>query len=588
MKQKNLHERSKKGLMNWYKVDLHIHTPASECYRQAGVTYLDILKRAEEKGLDIIAFTDHNSVRGYSELFSEVRDLELLEHLKRLQPQEGQQLDEYRRLLRRILLLPGFEFTATFGFHVLGVFPPDASVRELEHLILNLGIPFAKLDEGTGEVGATVDVLQAYRLIREAGGMVIAAHANSTHGVALQGLGFGGQTKIAFTQDPNLHALEVTDLESNRHGRTAQFFDGSRPEYPRRMHSIQGSDAHRLDDDPKDRTQFGVGGRAMEFLLPEVSFEALRRVLEGSEFTRTRPYRATTREPFDHVQVAREAGPNIVQSFHETMGRRGGRLHAVLRDVVAFANTNGGMVYIGVSGKASLPVRGVDRPEEAASILRTEVQRRISPQVEVDIAPIKTRGKAVLKVSITPGAEKPYALEGSKIYVRQEAETSLALRDEIIQIVAKQTVVPTPEESEHVREQGPEAAGFRTQPPRTGAEVILSEERKGVRYYVLRDLRNGSVVRDVKLESARRLWRYAISEHMRVAKQQNGIEWHGDLGLRKARKKAGKAKYDLAQIDESGTKHYYYGVTDEGLHGEWKVLVESVQGGQSQGDGATV
>ena len=91
-------------------------------------------------------------------------------------------------------------------------------------------------------------------MIREAGGLVIAAHANSTHGVALQGMSFGGQTRIAFTQDPNLHALEVTDLESASRRSTLRFFDGSKPEYPRRMHLLQGSDAHRLARDPRTRT----------------------------------------------------------------------------------------------------------------------------------------------------------------------------------------------------------------------------------------------------------------------------------------------------------------------------------------------
>ena len=76
--------------------------------------------------------------------------------------------------------------------------------------------------------------------------MVIAAHANSNHGVVMRGLDIGGQTRIAYTQDPNLHVLEVTDLEKRGRYTTRRFFDGSKPEYPRPMRCIQGSDAHRL------------------------------------------------------------------------------------------------------------------------------------------------------------------------------------------------------------------------------------------------------------------------------------------------------------------------------------------------------
>ena len=95
-------------------------------------------------------------------------------------------------------------------------------------------------------------MLTSYRMINDAGGIVIAAHANSTHGVAMRGFDFGGQTKIAYTQDPYLHALEVTDLERRGRGTTANFFNGTKPEYPRRMHCIQGSDAHRLIKDPRN------------------------------------------------------------------------------------------------------------------------------------------------------------------------------------------------------------------------------------------------------------------------------------------------------------------------------------------------
>ena len=91
-------------------------------------------------------------------------------------------------------------------------------------------------------------------------GLVIAAHANSTHGVAMRNFPFGGQTKIAYTQDPNLDALEVTDLDRSSRS-TARFFNGSKSEYPRRMHCLQGSDAHRLTMDPKNPKRLGIGDR---------------------------------------------------------------------------------------------------------------------------------------------------------------------------------------------------------------------------------------------------------------------------------------------------------------------------------------
>ena len=43
--------------MQWYRMDLHLHTPGSNDYQEPGVSYLDILRHAEIRGLDIIAFS---------------------------------------------------------------------------------------------------------------------------------------------------------------------------------------------------------------------------------------------------------------------------------------------------------------------------------------------------------------------------------------------------------------------------------------------------------------------------------------------------------------------------------------------------
>lgn len=563
--------------MEWHKVDLHIHTPASRlCYEEPGVTYLQILQKAEERGLDIIAFTDHNTVAGYAGMRARISALEMLEKLDRLRPEERQELEEYRRLLKKVLVLPGFELTATLGFHILGIFSEQTSVRELEHILLDLRVPPEKLDLGSSEVGATVDVLTAYRIIAEAGGLVIAAHANSTHGVAMLGYDFGGQTKIAYTQDPNLHALELTDLDSTRRRSTASFFSGAKPEYPRRMHCIQGSDAHRLVRDPKDKNRLGVGDRITEVLLPEASFAALREVFLQDDFARTRPYRPETK-PFDHIQAAREQGPNIVQSFHESASRQRGRLRAILRDVVAFANTNGGTIYVGASANAKTPIAGVQRAEEVMNTLRAEVQKMISPSLDLTIDVQKSDNKDVIRIAVPKGSAPPYVLGGDQIYIRQESQTSLAVRDEIVALVKQQLleqgVIP---QEEPTKEEVAEAGVSAIEPPKTGVEIIESVERKGVIYHALKDLRNGSVVRDVTRSSARRLWRYAITQEENGKAKPEEIKWDGDIGLWRKRKWAGRTRYDFVQRDAEGRMHIYYGVSDEGIHGEWRKFVEAV------------
>jgi hypothetical protein len=589
-------------------MDLHLHTPASSDYQEPKATYLDVLQTAEARGLDIIAFADHNTVAGLRHLRDEIAELELLERLKRLVPEEANRLSEYRRLLDKILLLPGFEFTATFGFHIMGIFPPETTVRELEHLLLSMNVPRDQLDRGAVAVGATTDVLTAYRLIAEAGGLAIAAHANSTNGVAMRGFGFGGQTKIAFTQDLNLCALEVTDLDQKGRRSTAAFFSGTKPEYPRRMHCITGSDAHRLARDPGNPKNLGIGDRATDLLLEEASFEALKELFAGSDFARVRPHvpgGSPSQQEFDHVQQAREEGANLVQAFHDSMQQRGGKLYSVISDVCAFANTNGGTIYVGVSADPKQPPVGVPDHEQAMRELRSTITRMLTPPIECALDVRDTRGKKVIRVLVPRGDDPPYAIDDNRIFVREEAETSLAVRDEIVQLVlggkvaaraAAEPAQPAPaagaaasangEMPEPVMVSAAQAPAQSTvpaglspsqppvTPPKTGVEIVASEERDGARYHTMRDLRNGSVVKNVTRTSARKLWHYAITAREAGALNPNTVTWLGDIGLWRKTHKGGQTRYDLVQRTANDLR-VYYGVTEDGIHGAWRKLVEA-------------
>jgi len=127
----NTNIKKTKTNLQFYTMDVHIHTPASIDYQSPEVTNLEILQKAEAKGLNIIAFTDHNTIHGYQKLKDEIEQLKLLEKLNRLLPEEKVKLFEYRRLLNKILLLPGIEFTATFGFHIIGIFSPDKNPQSV-------------------------------------------------------------------------------------------------------------------------------------------------------------------------------------------------------------------------------------------------------------------------------------------------------------------------------------------------------------------------------------------------------------------------------------------------------------------------
>jgi hypothetical protein len=193
-----------------------------------------------------------------------------------------------------------------------------------------------------------------------------------------------------------------------------------------------------------------------------------------------------------------------------------------------------------------------------------------------------------VRITVQPGADIPYAIDDNKFYVRDEAETYLAVRDEIVRLVGRGLNQETPEPiatlpplpvAEPIPTSMPVAAktdgktGKQIEPPRTGVEVVESEKRQGTYYHTVRDLRNGNLIKNVTRSSARKLWHYAITQVETGQPRPKEIKWQGNIALINQREKDDNVWYDLALRDGESI-HVYYGVTDSGLNDAWLPLVE--------------
>src|SRR5690606_2301525 len=63
------------------------------------------------------------------------------------------------------------------------------------------------------------------------------------------------------------------------------------------------------------------------------------------------------------------------------------------------------------------------------------ISKRISPPLPCTVDSLQSEGKSVLRVIVPRGDDLPYAVDDNQIYLRSEAETGLAVRDEIVRLV---------------------------------------------------------------------------------------------------------------------------------------------------------
>jgi hypothetical protein len=332
------------------------------------------------------------------------------------------------------------------------------------------------------------------------------------------------------------------------------------------------------------------------------------------------------------LDVVRDEGPTLVQSFHESAAQRGGKFDAILADLCAFANTAGGVAYIG-AGPGKDKLRGLNTPAQAEQEIRRALDERMTPRFEVKIDTLQSGSAKVLRVQVAKGLDLPYALDANRFYVRDEAETTLAVRDEIVALVREalgfepdsEEPPPLPESPQNAPETAkparrpprkppaPTQPAAPTQPvpkqpvlkpvpkqpaarplpqpvvegssptsptddttfylPQVGVEIVDNEERNGHRFYTIRDLRNGHVIKNVTRKGARKLWSYAIQQAEDRPVDPAKIEWRQDTGFVRMERRAGKMRYDLA-LREKERIRIFYGVTDDGMDGVWAQFLQ--------------
>lgn len=237
--------------MRIYRVDLHTHTVLSPC-GDLEMSPVNIVKKAKERGIDILGISDHNST-----LHATL--------IKNLAAKEG------------IVVIMGAEVTTKEEVHCLCFFETEEKLADFQ-VYLEKYLPHIPND--TDRFGYQVVVNEAEEIEYEVewllisginqsidqleqkvhglDGLFIPAHINKMQNSIISQLGF-----IPF--DLNVDALELT-----RHISKEEFL--KKNAYLKGKTFIKSSDAHLIDC---------VGEIYTEFYMKEASFNEVRMALRG-------------------------------------------------------------------------------------------------------------------------------------------------------------------------------------------------------------------------------------------------------------------------------------------------------------------
>ena len=250
---------------NWAKWDLHIHSNASD----GKGTPSEIISKAKERQLSVIALTDHHSV-------------ENIDETKKLGKENG------------ITVIAGIEFRTEYGkksVHMIGLFPDqcDGTTLTQENLydlvLCKLGLSKAELkriartkqkcsnDEDAYRKGlmlATVDFKDAADIIHNLGGIVSVHSGNKANSIEEMYHENKNDTRLVDslgTVKDELMAHYIDVCEITR-AKDAAFYINSfgKP-------AIAASDAHSLEDI----------GKNYAWIKAETSFEGLKQIIYEPE-----------------------------------------------------------------------------------------------------------------------------------------------------------------------------------------------------------------------------------------------------------------------------------------------------------------
>lgn len=341
------------------KADLHIHTPASQCYRGSknDDEYFKILHEAKRKDINVIAITDHNSIAGYkrimelkSELLSTKSKFEKItdsEQIAKKLAQIKKKLSYYDD----ILILPAVEYEANPGVHLLIIFNNTITVSEIED--------FLKLGGFSGdhcglEIPVSIanwDIIRLYAEASKFDCLIIDAHTDSDKGM-LNTLPKGKYRSECFS---NLYLNGVCYNSEKQKEQLAETIRLSK-EYKRQapLAFLKASDAHSTKE---------IGKNYCWIKMPDLTYVSLKNAF-------TNPSENISVEYPDVKVILDLLIKNEITSG--VLDFSDDNKDLTLKTISALNNSDGGYILFGMNDKKNkigLPIDKFKRNNEFSAII---------------------------------------------------------------------------------------------------------------------------------------------------------------------------------------------------------------------------
>jgi hypothetical protein len=253
--------------LRFCKVDLHVHTPASQCFIEEGITPQDIVDQALTQDLAAIGITDHNTGAWVDLVKSAAADTHLV-------------------------VFPGVEISVAPGVHVVALFPLHCTAEHINHLLSQLDIPPDQRGDSTALV-TRYGVQQVVKMISNNSALPVLAHIDDVKGAWNE---LEGQTRLQLWQQAPFAAVEIV-------GDALPAEIGHAP-YNRQPAYYWASD-NPHPQQPTKHSHLGIGTRYSCFKLDEpVTWEGLRLCFDDPELRICRTMSAVAHPVIERVQVS--------------------------------------------------------------------------------------------------------------------------------------------------------------------------------------------------------------------------------------------------------------------------------------------